>query len=113
MTNVLIESILNRPVSLTKTGDLVTLKQYVKKELNDIILLDDLLLEQWAKVTIAQANIEFDNLTSISRTIYKEQAIDGLEKLNDTGKLVIELNSYTTKMLVKEFEDGRLNKFLG
>ena len=107
-----IEQILNRPASLTKSGDLVTLKQYIKKELNDIIPLDNLSLEQWAKVTIAQVNIEFSSITSISKTITKEQAIDGLEKLNDVGKLVIELNSYITRMLVDEFKNGGLNKFL-
>jgi hypothetical protein len=112
MTNPLIEQILNRPVSLTKSGDLVTLKQYIKKELSNIIPLDDLSLEQWAKVTIAQIYIEFSPITSISNIVTKDQAIDGLGKLNDTGKLMIELNSYTTKMLVNEFEDGRLNKFL-
>lgn len=116
--NNAIKSLLQRPVSVTKSGEVVTLSHYIKQDINSIIPINLLTLEQKAKVTLEQVKISFDNIISISNVITQEQAIDGLQKLIDTGipndvaRIVIELNSYVTEVLIEELVNGKLSQFI-
>lgn len=116
--NNAIKLLLQRPVSVTKSGEIVALKHYIKQDINDTIPVNLLTLGQKAKVTLEQVRIKFDNITSISNVITQEQAIDGLQKFIDTGvsndvaSVIIELNDYITKALIEEFTNGKLSQFI-
>lgn len=116
--NNAIKSLLQRPVSITESGEIVTLSHYIKQDVNDIIPVNKLTLEQKAKVTLEQVKIKFDDITSISNIITQEQAIDKLQKFIDTGvsndvaRIIIELNGYVTKTLIEEFTNGKLSQFV-
>jgi hypothetical protein len=103
---------LRLPVSLDKTGRLITLGEFITdKERRRSLSLSDLRQEQWASIVIDRIEEQPEiPLASIgSGQIDKYRAIEEIKALSPIGEALIRAEQYAIEKLVKELMEGALS----
>ena len=105
---------LDLPVSFTPTGEMVTLREFVKNKEASYLSLSSLTHSQRAKITAERIRDEPEVKLAMvgAEVIDKERAIAEVEAQSPVGQALIEAEQYVIEKLLEEAEKGRLKEII-
>jgi hypothetical protein len=105
---------LDLPISFTPSGEMVTLREFVKNKEAPYLSLSSLTYTQRAKITAERIRREPEVKLAMvgAGVIDKERAIAEVEAETPVGQALIEAEQYVIRKLVDEAEKGRLKEII-
>lgn len=105
---------LDLPVSFTPSGEMVTLREFVKNKEAPYLSLSSLTYSQRAKITAERLRRKPEVPLAMvgAGVIGKERAIDEVEAETPIGQDLIEAEQNAIRKLVDEAEKGRLKEII-
>ncbi|MCP2727477.1 hypothetical protein [Limnofasciculus baicalensis] len=105
---------LNLPISFTSSGEMVTLREFIKHKNDSPVPLSSLTYTQKAQITAERIRQEPEVKLAMvgAGVIDKERAIAEVESQTPVGQALIEAEQYVIQKLIEEIKKGRLKEII-